>query len=414
MASHCDSGNMSLLSMDAALAVLLDDVQVIRDIDWLPLKEACGRVLALRQTASVAVPPMDNSAMDGYAVNSRDLHEGKACGFVISQHIAAGYVGTPLKSGTVAHIATGAPLPSGADAVVMQERCRLQGDRVWIPDDIKAGANVRRAGEDISLGGEILPAGIRLRPQDIGLAASVGLAQLPVYRRLRVALLSTGDELVEPGLSLQAPGKIYNSNRYTIYSLLQALGCEVIDLGCVPDTFDATCDALINAAREADVILTSGGVSMGARDYIKQVIDKLGNMALWRIAIKPGKPLAFGRMGDTPFIGLPGNPVASFVTFCIFVRPYLLRCQGLHEIAPAQWRLPAAFDWPHPDKRREFLRARLQWDTECGPQATLFSHQGSGVLSSTVWADGLVIVRESQAIRAGDPIDFLPFSGLFI
>ncbi len=402
----------NMLTADEALSRLLAGARPITETEWIPTIDALGRVLAEPQVSTVDVPPLDNSAMDGYAVSLADADKNAPLGLRVAQRIPAGRTGQPLASGTAARIFTGAPIPPGCDAVVMQEDCVLEGDNVIISKPPIRGQNIRRAGEDIASGAQVLPAGIRLRPQDMGLAASVGLARLPVYRRLRVAAFFTGDEIVMPGQPLQ-PGQIYNSNRFVLAGLLQRLGCEIVDLGIVPDNLDATIRVLREAAEKADLVITSGGVSVGEEDHVKGAVETVGKLDLWRIAIKPGKPLAFGDAGGIPFIGLPGNPVSAFVTFCLFVRPFILASQGAAATAPQALQVRAEFDWLKPDKRREFLRARLRVAADGTAIAELFPNQGSGVLTSTVWADGLVEVPEMTAIRRGEAVKFIPFSALF-
>ena len=305
------------------------------------------------------MPPLDNSSMDGYAVRCDDVKIGTTS-LPVSQRIAAGDVGEArYSSGTAARIFTGAPIPEGADAVVMQEQCEANGSTVTISRDVSLpmGNNVRLAGEDICCGDEILPLGTRLRPQDIGLAASVGLRLLPVFRRLKVAILSTGDELASPGDQLK-PGQKFNSNRFTLSGLLTDIGCQVIDLGIVDDTFEATRDALAKAAQDVDLIISSGGVSVGEEDYVRAAVAELGKIELWKIAIKPGKPLAYGKVGDTAFIGLPGNPASTFITFVLVTRPYLLKKQGASNIFHQSWKVRADFDFLQPGNRQEYLRAR--------------------------------------------------------
>ena len=405
-----DTKKPGLLSVDEALAQLLAHALPPAASEWVATENALGRILAAAQFSGVTVPPFDNSAMDGYAVRMLDLALPR---LRISQRIPAGSVGQPLEAGAAARIFTGAAIPEHCDAVVMQENCTAENDEITINKAPKSGENIRRAGEDIVAGAEILPAGIRLRPQEMGLAASCGLARLPVYRKLRVATFFTGDEIVMPGQALQA-GQIYNSNRFVLTGFLESMGCQVIDLGIIPDNFDATVLALKTAAAQADLILTSGGVSVGEEDHVKAAVEKIGKIDLWKIAVKPGKPLAFGTAAGTPFIGLPGNPVSAFVTFCIFVRPYLLRSQGVAQLAMPCYPLCAAFDWRKPDmKRREFLRARMEFDENGNPLARIFPHQGSGVLTSCTWADGLIEVPPATAIQRGESVKFIPFSGLF-
>jgi molybdopterin molybdotransferase len=406
----------NMLSADEALSFLLARVRPATLIEQIATSDALGRVLAERLTSAVNVPPLDNSAMDGYAIRIADLINASTR-LRVTQRIPAGTVGQPLEAGQAARIFTGAPVPAGCDAVVMQEYCGAEGDTVTISKPPKMGENIRRSGEDIAAGAEILPAGIRLRPQEMGLAASVGIATLPVYRKLKVATFFTGDEIVMPGEPLK-PGQIYNSNRFVLTGLLQALGCDVVDLGIVPDDFAATVKVLETAAAGADLIITSGGVSVGEEDHVKAAVEAVGKLDLWKIAIKPGKPLAFGEVGHgedrqkVPFIGLPGNPVSAFVTFCLFVRPFILRSQGITTTAPQAFSLKADFDWLKPDKRREFLRVRLSTEENGEVRVQLYPNQGSGVLTSTAWADGLVEVPEGRTIQRGETVKFLPFSGL--
>lgn len=397
-----------MLAVSAALEVLLAAIRPVSDVETIPTLAANGRVLAAPQTSLLDVPPLDNTQMDGYAVRAADCVSGQAR-LSVAQRIPAGQIGQALLSGTAARIFTGASIPEGADAVVMQEQCEFDpaSQTVTIRHAPQPGEWVRRAGEDIRAGSVILEAGTRLRGQELGLAASVGLATLPVVRRLRVAVFFTGDELTMPGEPLK-PGSIYNSNRYTLRGLLESLGCEITDYGIVPDTLDATRETLRRAAQGNDCIITSGGVSVGDEDHIKPAVEAEGKLDLWQIAVKPGKPLAFGQVGDALFLGLPGNPVSSFVTFLLFVRPVLLRLQGVRDVAPRVYPMRADFAWPKPDRRQEYLRARI--NTAGG--LDLFGNQGSGVLTSTTWADGLIENPPGQAIAQGDTVRFLPFSEL--
>jgi molybdopterin molybdotransferase len=399
-----------MLSFEQALEKLLSAAQPVEEIRSLPLTAAAGRVLAAAQRSTVASPPLDNSAMDGYAVRLADVTAAGVC-LPVSQRIPAGTVGTPLQPGTAARIFTGAPVPVGADAVIMQERCEHGEAGVIINHVPRANENIRRAGEDIAVGAQILDAGIKLRPQDIALAASAGLPELPVYRRLRVGVFFTGDELVQPGEPLPQ-GAIYNSNRYALRALLEGLGCEVRDLGTVPDNLDATRDALRRAASDNDLIITSGGVSVGEEDHVKPAVEAEGQLDMWKIAIKPGKPLAFGEVrrdgGKAWFIGLPGNPVSAIVTFLIMVRPFILRLQGVAHVTPRAFNLRADFDWLRPDLRAEFLRARMN---ENGG-VELYPNQGAGVVTSLCWGDGLVMNRPSLVINQGDSVRFVPYSEL--
>ena len=418
MADTTPPARPNLLSLDDALARLLAVARdrVIAETEKLDTFDALGRVLARPVVSGLDVPPADNTSMDGYALRAADV---PAAGTVlpVSQRLPAGVVGAALQPGTAVRIFTGAQLPAGADAVVMQELCEaVSGDglgQVCINTVPQPGQWIRRQGEDVQHSAEVLATGVRLTPQALGLAASVGASRLTVRRRPRVALFSTGDELVMPGESLR-PGAIYNSNRFMLRGLLQAAGCEVTDLGIVPDRLDATRDALRRAAQGNDLILTSGGVSVGEEDHIKPAVKAEGWLEAWALAIKPGKPLAFGAVrrdgGDSEalFIGLPGNPVSSFVTFLLAVAPVLRAIQGCPAALPQAVSVRADFDWPQPDKRREFLRARF--NAQGGVE--LFANQSSGVLTSAVWADGLVDNPSGQVVRRGDAVRLLLLSSL--
>ena len=412
-----------MLSVREALDFLLEAARPVEQVETIPTLEANGRVLAADQLATIDVPSADNTQMDGYAVRAADCASGSAT-LKVSQRIPAGSVGHQLEPGTAARIFTGALIPPGADAVVMQEQAEAVGDSVTIHHAPRAGEWIRRKGEDISAGAVILPAGSRLRSQELGLAASVGLASLPVRRRLRVAVFFTGDELTMPGdvpPEGLKPGAIYNSNRFTLRGLLENLGCEISDFGIVPDSLEATRATLREAARENDLIITSGGVSVGEEDHIKPAVEAEGRLSMWQIAVKPGKPLAFGEVrredgasvrsatGAAYFLGLPGNPVSSFVTFLLFVRPFLLRLQGVTgQVEPKGYSVRADFDLPKGDRRNEFLRARLN----AAGGLDLFPNQSSGVLTSTVWGDGLVDNPAGNRIAAGDLVRFIPFAEL--
>jgi molybdopterin molybdotransferase len=385
----------------------------VKERELVSTLDANGRVLAEDQISQLNVPPMDNTQMDGYVVRATDCVSGNAV-LRISQRIPAGHIGQSLEAGTAARIFTGAFIPEGADAVVMQEQCKADAtaEQVTIEHAPKSGEWIRCAGEDIQTGNVILQAGARLRAQEQGLAASVGLAQLPVFRRLKVAVFFTGDELTMPGEPLK-PGAIYNSNRFMLRGLLQQLGCDVTDLGNVPDTLDATRSALRNAAQGNDLIITSGGVSVGEEDHIKPAVEAEGSLNMWQIAMKPGKPLAFGEVHresqqSTFFVGLPGNPVSSFVTFLLFVRPFIHALQGTQTSKPKSYSMRADFSWPKADRRNEFLRVRIN-DAH---GLDLFSNQSSGVLTSTVWGDGLVDNPPNQVIQPGDVVRFIPFNEL--
>ncbi len=398
--------NPDMLSFDEAYEKLLGFVRPVREVEEVDTLFAAGRVLAVDQHSTIDQPPMDNSGMDGYALRAVDVPVA-GTRLPVSQRIPAGSVGHELAPGTAARIFTGAPLPPGADTVVMQELCEHAGDEVVVNTVPRAGEAVRRMGEDVARGARVLPAGLRLSPQAVALAASVGLARLPVHRRVKVAVFSTGSELVMPGEPLP-PGGIYNSNRYLLRGLLAGLGCEVEDFGIVPDRLDATREVLRRAAEGHDLILTSGGVSVGEEDHVKPAVEAEGSLDMWKIAMKPGKPLAYGRVHGAAFIGLPGNPVSSFVTFLLMVRPFLLATQGVSEVAPASMQLRADFDWPRPDRRREFMRSRM--NAQGGVE--LFANQGSAALESTVWANGLVDIPAGTVIACGETVRFLPYGDL--
>ncbi len=403
-----------LMSLDDALAQLLGSVSPLQATESIATLDADGRVLAADVVSSLHVPPQDNSSMDGYALRCADVVVVGAV-LPVSQRIAAGSAGAALQPGTVARIFTGAPIPPGADTVVMQEECTAQDastdgqPQVTVNTVPAAGQWIRRAGEDVARGAVVLARGQRLHPAALGLAASVGMAQLDVVRRPRVALFSTGDELVMPGQKAphdMPPGAIYNSNRFFLVALLRRLGCEVTDMGIVPDQRAATEDALRNAAQSHDVILTSGGVSVGEEDHIKPAVQALGSLDLWQIAIKPGKPFAHGRVGNAHFLGLPGNPVSSFVTFLILVRPFLLKLQGVTDIAMKTIAVRADFTWARADKRREFLRVRRN----ANGGLDLFPNQSSGVLTSAVWGDGIIDNPPGKTIAPGDMVQFVAFA----
>ncbi|MFN5047056.1 gephyrin-like molybdotransferase Glp [Roseateles sp.] len=395
---------LPLQSLDEALARLLSAVAPLGRVERVSTFDALGRVLAAEVVSTLDVPPADNTAMDGYALRVADAGAGV---LPISQRVPAGSVPQPLQPGTAARIFTGAPIPPGADCVVMQELCEAVEGGVRVKTQPSLGQHIRRRGEAVPPASTVLAAGPTLDAAAQGLAASVGAATLQVAARPRVALFSTGDELLMPGEPLK-PGAIYNSNRFTLRGLLQGLGCEVIDLGIVPDSLDATRAALREAAAQADLIISSGGVSVGEEDHLRPAVQAEGRRDLWQIAIKPGKPLAFGRVGESWFIGLPGNPVASFITFLLLVRPVILRLQGALSLQAKGFSLRADFAWPKADKRREFMRVRLN----AAGGLDLFANQGSGVLTSAVWGDGLVDNPPGQTVEPGQMVRFIPFSEL--
>jgi molybdopterin molybdotransferase len=410
------------MSLDDALQALLSSITPLPGVETVATLEADGRVLAQAVVSSLQVPAFDNASMDGYAVRSADVQQVGA-ELAVTQRIAAGHSGQALLPGQTARIFTGAPIPPGADAVVMQEQTEPVAGLDTAPDTVRvrflttapAGQWVRRSGEDVRTGDTVLQRGQKLGPAELGLVASLGLAQLSVVRRPRVALFSTGDELVMPGDVAPGdmpPGAIYNSNRFFLRALLQRVGCEVSDLGIVPDRREATLAALQSAAEQHDLIVTSGGVSVGEEDHVKPAIQSLGELALWQIAMKPGKPFAFGHVrrstgpGNAHFVGLPGNPVSSFMTFLLLVKPLLLALQGSSPQPPMPWRLPAHFEVAKADKRREFLRVRR--NAQGG--LDLFPNQSSGVLTSVVWGDGVVDIPAGQTVAHGDMLHFWSFS----
>jgi len=394
-----------MLTTQQALATLLAACRPITGCEIIPTLTSNGRVLAADIVAPIDVPGADNSQMDGYAVNAGYAQTQSI--LPISQRIAAGHVGLALQPGTAARIFTGALLPPGADAIVMQEQCEpnADGSAIRLLHRPQAGEWVRFIGEDIRKDSVILTAGTRIRAQEAGLAASVGLATLAVQRRLKVAIFFTGDELTMPGEPLP-PGAIYNSNRFLLTALLENCGCDISDYGIVPDNLAATRQTLRAAAAEHDVVITSGGVSVGEEDHVKPAVQAEGKLNLWQIAMKPGKPLAFGEVGPAFFLGLPGNPVSSFVTFLLFVRPFLLRLQGIADVEPRSYQLRADFDWVKADRRNEFLRARQN----AAGGLDLFPNQGSAVLSSVVWGDGLIDNPPGKTIQRGEMVKFIPFS----
>ena len=406
----CDSISQKLISVEQAYSQLLAAATPLQAQESIPIMQALGRVIATPCQSTVDVPPADNSAMDGYAFNTADVQDGETC-LPISQRICAGDTGQPLAAGTAARIFTGASIPPEANAVIMQELVEVRDNKACFSGPQPAGQSIRRAGEDIAHGDDILTPGKRLRGQEMGLAASIGLSQLQVYRRLKVGVFFTGDELIEPGQPLP-PGKIYDSNRYTLHGLLQAMGCEIIDLGIVEDTLAATRIALQSAAEQADLVITSGGVSVGEEDHVRIALESLGQLSLWRIAMKPGKPLAFGQVDNTPFIGLPGNPVSVFATFHLFAAPFIKKMQGMSQYRPQATPVLANFTTNKPAKRQEYLRARLSHTDQGQCQAETFPHQGSGVLTSTSWGDGFIVIPVGKTIQTGDTVDYLPFNDL--
>ena len=391
-----------MIHVEQALERLLSASRCLAGVENIPLEAALGRTLADAVVSPLNVPPADNSAMDGYALRWSDWQSG-APGLPVSKRITAGSSPGTLEPGTAARIFTGAEIPAGADTVVMQEHCEETGDRVHVDKLPPRGANIRPRGQDVRTGQAVLQEGQRLRPQDLGLLASLGLAQIPVRRRLRVAMMSTGDELIEPGEPVAA-GKIYNSNRYMLRGQLEAWGFEVVDMGVARDDFTAVESLMREAAEAADVIVTTGGVSVGEEDHVRAVVERLGRLDLWRIAVKPGKPFAFGRVGETPFLGLPGNPVSVFVTLLVVARPFLFSCQGIGDTSLRAVTGTALFDrkagW-----REEYIRVRSTTEG-----LLVYDNQSSGALFSTCWADGFVRQPADTAIESGSEVEYLPFS----
>ena len=406
----CDTQGHGMIDADTALQRLLDAAHPVTETERVSILDALGRTLAEDVISTIDVPGHDNSAMDGYAVRTSDVPE-PGTRLTVTQRIAAGSAGEALRPGTAARIFTGAPIPPGADAVVMQESCEVDGDGVIIQQQVTPGLNIRPQGNDMRKGETAIAAGTRIGPAQMSLAAGVGVDEVPVRRRLRAAILYTGDEIIEPGQSL-GEGQIYNSNRYALRGLLQTLGVEVTVDRHVEDDFEATRAAFHDAAEQVDIIISSGGVSVGGEDHVKPAIEAEGRLDMWKIAMKPGKPLAFGAIGNATVFGLPGNPVSVFITFLLFVRPYLLKMQGCSEYLPRPLPVRAGFDWPRPGIRREFARARIGVDGQQQIEATLFPRQGSDVSSSVAWADGVVIIPENETVKKGDVVEYLAFAEL--
>jgi molybdopterin molybdotransferase len=406
LSDDCFAFGGKLMTGAEALALIAERVVALPGTEAVGLKAAAGRILARDLVAPRPVPPHDNAAVDGYAVFFEDLAPGVETVLPIAGRTAAGHpLGRAGRRGEAIRIFTGAPMPEGPDTVFMQEDVRLEGDRVRLPAGLKRGANRRFAGEDVKAGAMALRAGTRLRPQEIGLAASLGFAELPVYGRLRVALLSTGDEVREPGAALPA-GAIYDANRYTLFALLEGIGARVTDLGIVPDRAEAVRAALLKGAADHDVVVTSGGMSTGEEDHVKAAVEAEGALHFWRLAIKPGRPVALGQIGRVPFLGLPGNPVAVMVTFLALARPLLLRLSGAAVAEPRSFSVRAGFAYKKKAERREYVRARLAEGI-----AHKFPRDGAGILSSMVESDGLVVLDETTtSVSPGDAVTFLPFT----
>lgn len=398
-----------LTPVSQAREFLLSDVQARSIIEQRSLLSCTNCVLAEDLVASINVPPSDNSAMDGYALRAVDVTPSAV--LPVTQTIYAGHAGYALQAGEAARIFTGASIPENADAVVMQENCEEKNGQLQVHQSVSQGDNIRSRGQDIKAGGLVIAQGTRLSARHIGLAASLGKAVLPVFKPLTATVLSTGDELLEPG-EPAGSDQIYNSNRYLLTALLERLGISVIDAGIVPDNLQATEQCLSDASRNADIVISSGGVSVGDADFVKTVIESIGKLDFWKLAMKPGKPLAYGRIEDTPFFGLPGNPVSVFATFAVIVRPYLLRMQGVvGDVYPRAIPVRAGFNWSKPGRREEYLRAKLTRNDD-ETVVTIFPNQSSGVLSSVVWADGFAVIPAGDTVEAGDTVCFMPFDGI--
>lgn len=405
--------NDSLMSTDDALTLLFDSAIVSTQTEISSLDSSIGRILAQDICSNINVPGFDNSSMDGYTIALDENNTSMTNqSFDVVDRITAGSTGNELKRGNAARIFTGAPIPPGANTVVMQEECQASddGSQITIKRAINLKENIRPTGNDILKNDVILSAGKKIEPQDIALAASVGIAELEVFKKLKVGVFFTGDELVEPGKPL-TPGKIYNSNRYALVALLNKAGCDVINLGNIKDNLDSTCNALERLSSECDLIITSGGVSVGEEDHVKPAVEKLGKLSLWRIKMKPGKPLAYGQVRNIPFIGLPGNPVSSFVTYCIFALPFIKKMQGNSNFKTETIKVKANFDCKRAKPRREFARVRIDYSSEI-PLANLYPKQGSDVMSSIVWADGFIEIPENTTFENGTILNYYPLTEL--
>ena len=403
----------SLMSADDALAFLIESAVISNHTELSSLDDSIGRILAEDIHSRINVPGFDNSAMDGYTIALDENNLSKANQtFNVVDRITAGSTGNELKKGNAARIFTGAPIPKGANTVVMQEECQTSedGSQITIKRAVELNENIRPTGNDILKNDVILKVGKKIEPEDISLAASVGIGELKVFKKLKVGVFFTGDELVEPGQSLTA-GKIYNSNRYALVSLLKNAGCKVMNLGNIKDNFDSTCDALESLSKKCNLIMTTGGVSVGEEDHVKPAVEKLGSINLWKIKMKPGKPLAFGHVRNIPFIGLPGNPVSSFVTYCIFALPFIKKMQGSSSFKNDAIKVKTNFDCKRGKPRREYARVQIDYSSEI-PMASLYPKQGSDVMSSVVWADGIIEIPENTTFDSGTILDYYPLSEL--
>jgi molybdopterin molybdotransferase len=413
LSDDCFAFGGPMMSVDEAVRLIAARVAAVLDVETVALTDADGRILAHEIAAPLPLPPFTNSAVDGYAVASRDLPKTSEQAFSITGRVQAGSAASEaIRPGHAIRIFTGAPMPDGADTVFMQEDVRVVGEKVVLPAGLKPGANVRPAGEDIPLGHSALKAGQRLRPQDVALAAAFGLTRLDVIRRIRVAIFSTGNELVSPGETRAAP-QLFDSNRFMLMAMLRRLSCEVSDLGILRDERRSLANALQNVAGSHDLVLTTGGVSTGEEDHVKAAVESVGRLVLWRMAIKPGRPVAMGIIAGTPFIGLPGNPVASFVTFVHVVRPTILALSGalIEPLVPMPVR--AGFTYKKKIGRREYVRVSLRRDDDGMLEAIKFPREGAGLLSSLVDTDGLVELGENVTlVDPGQPVGFLSYASL--
>ncbi len=409
MSSCCDTPNQALIPYDEAVKQLLESVKQQTKTASINIEQGLNRILAEDIVSTINVPPTTNSAMDGYVLNNSDINQNGVTKLPISQRICAGESGQPLVAGSCARIFTGAPIPENSDTVIMQEWVEIDDDHIVFERNLTTGTNCRLVGEDIKQGQVILTKGTKIRAQEQGLIASIGLKTICVFNKTRVGLFLTGNELVEPGQALK-PGQIYDSNSYTLQGLLHSMDCDIIHLGIIGDTLDATKEALTIAADKTDLVITTGGVSVGEEDYIRIALEAIGETKMWRLNIKPGKPLVYGTINNTAFIGLPGNPVSAFVTFCLFVCPHLKKMQNKQHTHPISFQVKANFEWLKPDARREFLRAQLTQNPQGEAQLNIYKQQGSGVLMSTSWATGIIEVPEHTAIQQGDWVSYIPYA----
>lgn len=413
--NECFQASDKPLTVAEALTAFSDRLTCLADVEAIPLRQSLGRILAVDLKAQRDIPPHNNSAVDGYTVYFDDLNSAGETKLPVAGRIAAGHPWErPAVRGEALQIFTGAPVPDGPDTIFMVEDCRAEGDHIILPAGIKKGANLRKAGEDVATGDTVLSTGIRMRPQDVGMAASLGLAEIQVYKRLKVAVFSTGDEVRDAGEDLPA-GSIYDTNRYSIMSMLEQLGCEVSDIGIFSDDLANIRDGLAGASRDHDLLVTSGGVSMGEEDHVKTAVEELGALHMWKLAIKPGRPIAFGQVDcddrQVPFIGLPGNPVAVMVTFMCIARSLILLLSGATQTKPTLFKVPSGFNFDKKPGRREWLRAQLSKDEKGELVVKKYPADGSGILSSMVNSDGLIELPEDlELVRVGQLVEFLPFN----